>query len=64
MGFYKPIIDKNAAMCLMDFFLPPNNPSGLVIIRIAASRLGDKFNWSMTLGELLHSKTVLVIFYF
>ena len=34
------------------------------IYHLAASRLGDKFNWSMTLGELLHNKTLLVIFYF
>ena len=30
----------------------------------SALRLGDKFNWSMTLGKLLHNKTLLVIFYF
>ena len=33
------------------------------ILLIFAPRLGDKFNWSMTLGELLHNNTILVIFF-
>ena len=36
----------------MDFFIPPNNPYSLVIIR-SASRLDDNFNWFMTLRELI-----------
>ena len=34
------------------------------IYHLAASRLGDKFKWPMTFGELLHNKTLLIIFFY
>ena len=54
---------KHDNLCYIVLLISLVSPANQ-IYRLAALQLRDKFNWSMTVGELSHNKTLLVIFYF